>query len=276
MITLDSNQRVMLIDTSYTAFFRYFAVLSWIKRQDPEISFESLHKNEAFMNTYKKTFEAMLIDLVKKYKVKWCNVVLCLDGFRADIWRFDHHKEYKHGRTSTFNEHIWKYTFESLIPRLKDAHGFHTLSGHRLEADDVVAICVQAIKEATPSDYDIVIITNDCDYIQLYEPDKVQLFNLQNADIASRIKGSKNAATYLVAKCIVGDKSDFIPSIKKGVGPKTAEKYANDLEAFEAFLSKNPDARAKYLSNRMLIDFDHIPADLKAEVKKHIRIMREN
>jgi 5'-3' exonuclease len=269
MITIDPSTRVMLIDTSYTAFFRYFAVLSWIKRQEADTSFETLHKNEAFMKTYEKTFEAMLVDLVKKYNVKWSNVVLCLDGFRADIWRFDHHKEYKHGRTSTFNEHIWKYTFESLIPRLKEAHGFHTLNGYRLEADDVVAICVQAIKEIHP-DYNIVIITNDCDYIQLYEPDKVQLFNLQNTDIASRIKGTKNAATYLIAKCILGDKSDYIPSIKKGVGPKTAEKYANDPEAFEAFLAKNPDAREKYNNNRRLIDFDWIPTDLKAEVKKHI------
>lgn len=269
MITLDSKHRVMLIDTSYTAFFRYFAVMSWLKRQEPEITFDHLHQNDAFMNSYEKTFEAMLVDLVKKYKMKWCNVVLCLDGFRADIWRFDHHKEYKHGRTSTFNEHVWKYTFQSLIPRLKDAYGFHTLSGHRLEADDVVAICVQAIKE-TSSDYDIVIITNDCDYIQLYEPDKVRLFNLQNADIAGRIKGTKDAATYLTAKCILGDKSDYIPSIKRGVGPKTAEKYANDPEVFEAFLSKNPDAREKYNSNRMLIDFAWIPADLKAEVRKHI------
>jgi 5'-3' exonuclease len=235
---------------------------------------EDLHNDNSFMFRYEKTYEDMLVDLVRIYKVSWKNVVLCLDSPRADIWRFDHHHEYKCGRLCKFNQAVWKYTFESIIPRLQATYGFNTLCSKRLEADDVAAICVETIKEAT-NDYDIIIITNDNDYLQLYEQGKVVIMNLFKKDISSRLPGDKDPQKYLTIKCITGDKSDFIHSIKKGVGPKTAEMYASNPQAFEAFLGKNPEAQDKYDANRTLIDFTRIPADLKAAAKEQIKLFKD-
>ena len=275
MVTLDPSQRVLLIDTSYVTFYRYFAVLGWMKHRKELPPQEELHNDDDFMNQYEKTYEDMLVALVKKYRVSWSNVVLCLDSPRVDIWRFDHYHEYKCGRTCKFNQAIWKYTFASIIPRLEAMYGFQTFSSGRLEADDIVAICVETIKEHT-ADYDVVIITNDNDYIQLYERDKVNIFNLQNKDIVDRLADRLvDPRMYLTIKCITGDKSDYIPSIKKGVGPKTAAHYADDTQAFEAFLAAHPDAQERYEANRTLIDFTRIPADLRATAKEQIRLLKD-
>jgi 5'-3' exonuclease len=143
-----------------------------------------------------------------------------------------------------------------------------------LEADDIAAICVETIKETT-NEYDIIIVTNDNDYLQLYEPNKVVIMNLYKKDISSRLPGNKDSQKYLLIKCIMGDKSDFIHSIKKGVGPKTAEMYASNPQAFEAFLVKNPEAQARYDANRTLIDFTRIPSDLKAAAKEQIKLFKD-
>ena len=48
------------------------------------------------------------------------------------------------------------------------------------------------------------------------------------------------------------------------IGPKTAEKLANDPIALQELLNKNPQAKANYDLNKRLIDFSMIPEELQS------------
>ena len=60
----------------------------------------------------------------------------------------------------------------------------------------------------------------------------------------------------------MGDKSDNIPSVFKKCGIVTASKYYEDRDKFNKKLD-NKNASDLFKRNRMLIDFNYIPTNLK-------------
>ena len=73
----------------------------------------------------------------------------------------------------------------------------------------------------------------------------------------------------LISKILLGDTSDNIPSIFKKCGPKTALKCFQDSIYFEERLKKE-NALEKYNLNKLLIDFNNIPAYLVEESKNKV------
>jgi len=258
------------VDMSYYIFYRYYATFNWLKKfQKLEIQACDIMENELFMEKYPKLFERTLCDLVKSSKVKWENVFIVKDSIRDTIWRNDHFNNYKGSRDDkldSFNKDIFKYTYNTLIPQLQACYKFNILNHNRLEADDVIALSKNYIRSMN-NHVLITIVTNDNDYIQLLD-DHTIVKNLQGKELRSRIEVSP--AMYLKIKILNGDKSDNIPSIMKKVGPKTAEKLAENEDNFVKFCEKNPDAYKQYKLNKLLIDFNEIPCDLKNAFLKRI------
>jgi 5'-3' exonuclease len=272
MLSLKTEKPVMFIDGSYYIFYRFFATNFWFKKQDQARDASDITKNSVFMDKYKKIFEKTLEDLVKSHNVPWEHVIFVKDCSRENIWRHAHYDSYKSTRdanlSSEFDGEIFNYTYSSLLPSLTKKYGFKLLDHPNLEADDVIAIVHQAMRQKT-KDNNIYIITNDNDYIQLSEAN-TYIYNLQGKLIADRVK--QEPALYLEYKIILGDKSDNIPSIMKKVGPKTAEKLAKDPQAMQEFFNKNPDALKQYTINRTLIDFNYIDKSLKKSLLESIDI----
>lgn len=273
MITINTSKPVIFIDGSYYIFYRFFATNFWFKRQEhTKDQNTNITKNEIFMEKYKKIFGKTLEDIVKKYNVSWDNLVFVKDCARDQIWRHQHYDSYKSTRDATvsseFDGEIFKYTYSHLLPSLMKKHGFQFLDHPKLEADDVIAICHQYVR-AKNNEANIIIITNDNDYIQLSD-EHTQIYNLQNKRIEERVK--QEPAAYLEYKIILGDKSDNIPSIMKKVGPKTAEKLAKDPQAMQEFFTKNPEALKQYNINRTLIDFKYIDKAAREALIKHLSI----
>jgi len=272
IITINVDKPLLLIDLSYVIFYRYYSTYNWIKKYMAiDISCNTIMENSTFIEKYSKLFEKCILNIIKTYKINYENVFLVKDCLRETIWRNKHYLEYKSNRDikpDTFNRDVFKYTYNTIIPNLIEKYKINIISHDCLEADDIIAIIKNEYRLINIYD-DIVIITNDNDYIQLIDNNTI-IKNLQGKEIKDRI--NIPIELYLKIKIIYGDNSDNIPSIMKKVGIKTAEKLAKDDEHFNKFCEKNPCALEQYKLNKLLIDFNEIPEDLKNSFKQRLCI----
>jgi len=285
VITLEpSKGNIILIDLSYYVFYRYFATFNWYKRQTTDnIDVENIKDNVEFMEKYAKMFEKTLLELVKKYKItSSTNIVFVKDCSRDHIWRHQYYNAYKANReekSALFNKDVFTYTYHTLIPELQQKIGFQIIGHYSLEADDVIAIITKHMFDTYTNNVHMTIITNDNDYIQLMnierlskveEDNVLNIKNLQDKSICDRVNCSSQ--TYINVKKILGDKSDNIPSIIKKCGEKTAFKLASNQDMLKNLLQKDPDAKKQYELNDLLIDFKNIPEEYCCDIKNKIVI----
>lgn len=260
-ISLYIDKPVILIDTSYFVFYRYFSTLRWYKFKYPEVEVETIDSNEEFVNYFKKHVYNDLKKLCNTWNTTLSNMIFCCDCSRGDIWRNDHHDSYKGKRTvnQLFNPNIFIIFYE-YIEENKENWRNHIFNVDCLEADDIVYMTKKKLILHGWTN-DIVIITNDNDYLQLLD-DKTHIYNMNGNgnDISKRSCG--DAKKDLLIKIIMGDKSDNIQPIKPGIGIKTATKLAElPSNEFETYLDKNK-CRENFNKNKRMIDFNEIPTNL--------------
>lgn len=260
-IRLHSKSPVILIDTSYFIFYRYFSTLKWYQFKNKDIIYTDIDKDTEFITSFEKHVLQDMKKMCKKWGVLMSNMVFCCDCSRDRIWRNDYHDNYKGLRVQnpTFNPNIFVKFYEYL-ERNKTKWGIHMLNIDHLEADDVVYFTKKTLIE-TGFTEPIIIITNDNDYLQLLD-DNTIIYNMngKGGDLSKRSCG--NPQLDLRIKMIMGDKSDNIIPIHTGIGQKTAIKLANlSLEEFENYLDKH-QCRDTFLKNKKLVDFMEIPMEL--------------
>lgn len=278
-----SKGKILLIDTSYYVFYRYFATYNWYRRQKEDIKTETIMKDTTFVDKYTKMFEKTLLELYKKYDItERRNVIFVRDCARDNIWRhkfYDAYKATRDEKSTTFNKEVFSYTYNHLIPQLEAKHDIKTYGHYCLEADDVIAIITQRLFE-NHENADVTIVTNDNDYIQLLTHPQLQdpsatcrlrIRNLQDKNICERVGCSPDI--YCITKKVMGDKSDNIPSILKKCGYKTAQKLATCPDSLKSLLEKCPAAKTQYELNEMLVDFKCIPSEYKDDIYKNIAII---
>ena len=116
------------------------------------------------------------------------------------------------------------------------------------ECDDVIA---NLAKYHSRSGNEVVIISGDSDFIQVFDSMDRDLVNIYNPIKKQMVE--KPNYPYLEWKALRGDVSDNIPGIK-GVGDKTALKLINDAELLEGLLA-DPEKRKTFELNKSLIRF---------------------
>ena len=290
-----NNGGIILVDTSYYVFYRYYATYNWYRKQNQGFETERIMDDPIFVDKYVKMFEKHILDVCKNNGITrkdgaYNNVVFVKDCSRDQIWRHQHTDGYKATRdekTKTFNKDVFVHTYQKVLPDLVGKYGFQTI-GHRcLEADDVIAIITDRLLNLSQDTIvsqpiSITIITNDNDYIQLFnhpslkqagneKQTKLVIKNMQDKNICERTGCTPDV--YIEVKKILGDKSDNIPSITSKCGDKTALKLATDRALLEKLFASTPAAKKQYELNNLLIDFGCIPQDLKEEVVNKITIV---
>lgn len=251
-ITISKEKTLILIDASYYVFYRFFATLKWYNIQKKEFT-----ENE-FNNSFLKHLSSDLKKITKKWKTNTDNVIFCLDCARSKIWRNEYFKEYKNGRVLNinFNQNIFNIFYNYLKEK-----NLNTANCDKLEADDVIYLTHKAIKNKVDN---IVIITNDNDYLQLIT-NNTEIINMQFKNILNRTKLT-TSKSILIFKALLGDKSDNIPKIGTGINKENATKMANDEEMLKNWLDIN-DLNDKYNFNLKLISFEYIPLELQNNFK---------
>jgi 5'-3' exonuclease len=268
-VDVQPTDTIMFIDHSYYLFYRYYALYKWYTvHQKKEIDTTDVLGDAYFMEKFTDIYKRSIEKLYKKYKVHPSRVCLAVDCERRHIWRNAIYDNYKgdRGIPSHFDPRVFKHILNEVLPTLSTSMGVSTLSVPQCEADDVIAISVKHIRRTNP-ETPIVIITNDKDYLQLYD-EKTQIINLQNKNLGESGKYTKGNE-YLLTKIIMGDKSDgILPISKKGCGPAAVDKYLSDPNHLQTFLGSNPEIAKRFAENQTLIDFQYIPQSLQLSITR--------
>jgi len=253
---------VVLIDSSYYNFYRFYATVSWYnyspERREAAQGVELLD-NEIFMKTFEKMWFENIKKIAKKFGVAESDIIFARDG--EDVWRYKVYPDYKANRSGPANNDpfapgpVFKHVNENYHQRL----GASVLRVSRAEGDDICAVATRYIRAVYP-DSKVIIITGDHDFLQLSGPN-VEIYQLKGFKQIT----SDDPHTALMTKILAGDPSDNIPGIYNGCGKKTAQRLANNQQELEEMLQRH--GREQYELNRILVDFDYIPDDIVKEIE---------
>ena len=259
------NDTIVIIDSSYYNFYRFFATVSWYnyspERREVAENLPWLN-NSTFMKTFEKMWFENIKKITKKFGITESEIIFARDG--RDVWRYKLYPEYKATRSSHDENDphspgpVFKHINENFHSRLL---GASVLYVSRAEGDDIAAVATQYIRTAYP-ETKIVIITGDHDFLQLSEPGYVEIYQLKGWKQIT----TEDPHTALMTKIIAGDPSDNIPSIYKGCGKKTAQRLANNPDELDKMLKKH--SREQYDLNCQLVNFDNIPEDIVEEIEE--------
>lgn len=263
----------LLVDSSYVSFHRFFSTLIWYNNMYPDQEICDDYEwveNEIFMKHFDESYMKNLLKFKNMYNVPFENMIIVRDCPRETIWRMNIFKEYKATRKNTCNYknkkfsvgNIFKHIYNNLYPKLEEQFKFKIIKVENAEADDVIAVLANKIREVDKNRL-VVIISNDNDYLQLVN-EKTLIWSLQNKLLNTKVEIS--AEEILKKKILKGDESDNIPSIVGHMSDKELMELIRDPIKLEKWLNILPERKNMFLENQRLIDFNFIPVDIKNAV----------
>lgn len=264
---------LILVDASYTSFYRFFATLRWFSLNQPDFFKEKKtdvkydwSQNEIFIEKYEKMYLESIVKLVGKKEFNNSKVIFCLDSPKNDLWRTKLMDTYKGDRADLSLKNnfkpTFKLTYEKFIPNLVETYPgkIFSIRIDKMEADDIIAvICKHLEKEKIK----IVLVSGDQDFLQLGR-ENLHFIDYKKKTFMTLTKDE--AKEKLKDKILNGDCSDNICSIfpkdKKILSLKDRKEIISDNTKLNKYLEEHPDIKKKYELNQKLIDFDFIPATL--------------
>ena len=249
----------LLVDTSYLAFYRFFATKQWYRRAQEYQDDASMVTDPVFSEMFAKKTKDCLAEIVKKYQIPWSHVIFARDCPRSEIWRLQHCSDYKGSRVDQTNCRSSFYQIREIIMDLIRSHDVKCLSVPQAEADDIVSVCHRFLREQD-SETRCYILASDTDYFQLLDS-HTKLVRLDRYDPMKTFGGDPQVE--LLAKIIGGDTSDNIPKCFAKCGKKTAMTLAQHPSQLSARLAQDPVAQSQFKLNQLLIDFRSVPEELQ-------------
>ena len=272
------GKKLLLIDSSYFNFYRFFATKSWYLR-DPNRVESSIGVEWLSNLTFMATYEKMWFETVKKLCKMFVpdQIIFARDG--NDVWRYKIFPDYKGNRDNDCEEGgvndgpgpVFKHTNENFHCKVEKST---VIRVDTAEADDIIAVAVDYYQKAIP-DCEITIITGDHDMLQLCKPG-VQIYNLKGKKFTNIT--CSNPYESKMMKILAGDPSDNIKSAFPRCGKGTAAKMIKDPNVFHEWAAKH--GMEQYNLNCYLVDFRYIPKPIQQEIiqglEKTIQIIRGN
>lgn len=230
----DKNKNILLIDTSYMIFHKFFALRNWYYKAHPDKNIPDDYdwlSDEVFMTKYKKLFFENLVNLCKINNVQIGNVVFAIDCKHTSIWRNKEMDQYKgtrkesHQKSKFYSYKIFGIVIDDILPIIVEKYGCIVLKHNNCEADDIVANCVFNLKgedhelnnleinnqhDNENINKKIFIVATDTDYIQICN-DEVILIDMKSRQLNQKyLSTTHNNMNYLISKLLIGDISDNI------------------------------------------------------------------
>lgn len=278
----EDQEAIQLVDISYCIHaLSYTALNEYSIEFDVPKDPEELYKIDFSLDKeYLAIFSKCIISNLKKYsknlnfKIK--DMLLCMDCKKEDIWRMSLYPNYKLHRLIPEQKginkgHIFKFCFNSLIPKLVENKFCKTLKYSCAEGDDIIAVSKDYIRQKYPL-LNILIIASDHDLLQLQD-EKTKIINIKNEILNEKSEGPEKE---LKLKILLGDTGDNINGIfektkgdkylAKGFGVKTAKKFRDDPILLNEMLEKYPKAKELLAINEKIIDFKYIPDIIRSGI----------
>ena len=264
---------LILVDASYTSFYRIFATLRWFSLNQPDFFKEKKNdvkydwsQNEIFIEKYEKMYLESIVKLVGRKEFNNSHLIFCLDSPKDDLWRTKLMDTYKGDRADLSLKNnfkpTFKLTYEKFIPKLVEIYPgkIFSIRIDKLEADDIIAVICKHLEEKPIK---IVLVSGDQDFLQLGR-ENLKFIDYKKKTFLSLTKDE--AKEKLKEKILTGDCSDNICSIfpkdKKILSLKVRKELMTDNDKLNKYLEENSDIKKKYELNQKLIDFDFIPKTL--------------
>ena len=252
------SKNYMFIDTSNFIFNRFYGLKKYFEIKNKEkINSIDLENNKEFMDKF-SDFDYKINEIKKKLKIKDVELLFVGDCSRNTIWRKDFYEDYKSNRkTQDDIKFIFSHTYNNIINKYK------YIRLDNIEADDIIGTLTTYLVKK--KDYDnIYIISNDTDFLQLNYNDNIHLYSYSLKDIKQKSLG--NNVMDLYVKIMMGDKSDNILPIHKKCGLQTSINYYKNNDKLEEKMKNDENIKKKYILNKLLIDLDSIPENLKQKI----------
>lgn len=275
---------LILVDTSYTSFYRFFATLRWFSMHDAE-SYKTYKNdsnydwstNKIFMEKYEKMYLKSIIDIIGKKIFDTSTVIFCMDSPKENIWRNELMKGYKADRcdlsTKTNFKQVFNETYTTIIPKIikENKDRIHKIRINKLEADDIIAVICKHY-EKKYSEEKIYLISGDKDFLQLGRENLIFINYKSKKPFTLTVEEAKEQ---LKLKILNGDCSDNIltifPKDRKILSLKKRKELIENEEKLKEYLDENPEIKEKYKINCQMIDFNFIPKELQKEIVKEIK-----
>ena len=266
----------ILIDTSYLIFYRYFALLQWWRIAHPEDDLGNPAENTEFKEKFIKQIVESVDNIKRSLKLHSnrrqnppVKVLLARDCPRKNIWRNEYFTQYKGTREKDddfMGGEFFKMVYRDKL--LERTGADMILYENFMEADDIIAVTANYIKDNHKGEYRIYIIANDMDYLQLWD-NTCDIVNLQGKYLVEKKNSYRDGDKNLFMKIVLGDKSDNIQPVFKRCSVKEAESYYEDPDIFAKRVDEE-DCYERLLLNKMIIDFDEIPEELQDKITKKL------
>jgi len=277
---------LILVDASYTSFYRFFATLRWFSMNQPDFYKEKKNdvgydwsQNKIFIEKYEKMYLDSIIKLISKKEFNTSKIIFCLDSPKDTLWRSKLVDDYKADRVDLSLKNnfkpTFKLTYDHIIPNLIKTYPdkIYSLKMEKLEADDIIAIICKHYEKVNDK-LKIVLVSGDQDFLQL---GRDNLFFINYKTKKHVLLSREEAKEALKQKILNGDCSDNICSIfpkdKKILSLKERKEIMSDDNKLKKYLDEFPDIKKRYELNQKLINFDYIPEKLvKLALSKFIQL----
>jgi len=262
---------MILVDYSQVALSAILTFQRELKGTESEVKNLIRHVTLSTIKSYKK-----------KYGKEYGQIVICCDGRK--YWRREFFEHYKAGRKKArdASDLDWGLIFDTLSEMRDDLaknFPYKVLHLERCEADDIIAILTSYAQEneliqegLVEESQKILILSSDKDFKQLQlHPNVKQWSPMQKKYVTAT---QREIIEYKIEHIVKGDAGDGIPNIlsKDDVfvsGERQKPMSAKRLQEFidNGFLAcKNDEERRNWQRNSVLVDFDHIPPDVREQV----------
>jgi hypothetical protein len=217
----DFNKGFILVDVSYTVFYKFYALKNWFSLAHKELIPENQEEPVKFLDIplfvekYKKLYLEQLLKIAKKRKIPLSNIVFVTDCKQYNIWRHRFTDKYKATRAVShikqgFCDHGLFGITRELINTFVSSNDSVLFNHPSAEADDVIYILSEYIKtRTTPTSptSPICIIASDADYLQICSktPPILELLTMKGDAVEY-----SDSRTQLISKILMGDVSDNI------------------------------------------------------------------
>ena len=262
---------MILVDYSQVALSAILTFQRELKGTESEVKNLIRHVTLSTIKSYKK-----------KYGKDYGQIVICCDGRK--YWRREFFEHYKAGRKKArdASDLDWGLIFDTLSEMRDDLaknFPYKVLHLERCEADDIIAILTSYAQEnelvqegLVEESQKILILSSDKDFKQLQlHPNVKQWSPMQKKYVTAT---QREIIEYKIEHIVKGDAGDGIPNIlsKDDVfvsGERQKPMSAKRLQDFidNGFTAcKNDEERRNWQRNSVLVDFDHIPPDVREQV----------
>lgn len=216
----------------------------------------------------------MILNSIRLYRKKFTReygelVIACDD---KNYWRRKIFPYYKANRKKARekSELNWSVIFESLNKireELRQVFPYRVVQVDTAEADDVIATLCE---EKGGFGEKILILSGDKDFNQLQKYGNVEQFD----PVRKKWIKAEDPHKYVQEHIMRGDSGDGIPNFLSDDDTFVSDKRQKPLtqKKIDAYLGKDPkvfcdDAMLRnYMRNQQLVDFEFIPADIKARI----------